>query len=450
MLLTMTPRGFVYSSDAKTLDAVRLIFEQLSVEFAQCSTRAEAVTLISKQRFDAVLVDCTEVQDATQIFNALRASSFNQNSMTIAIVDGKSGVPTAFRLGAKMVMSKPLSLEQARSTLRNALALQKKETQEPKAAGAAVGVASNPLIPTMQSAVAPGPAIAPKPVPARANTGFTNLRAPSALPPKTANASQAETDSNERKPAQELEAAETEIATGIVSAGAATPSFGILEAPAKKTNPMLFVALALVIVAGGSYFVWTTQPNFRSQALSKFSDARNSVVARRAKKATPPAVIAPAPPEASTEQPAVLEGFVDPSAVPQADTQNGSATAPGPDTPSATAPATSTAAAATEPNAVLVSVPEDVAQAHLINSIPPIMPERARRAGTKGTVTLLAKVNADGTVGSYTVLSGQPQFTPAAVDAVRQWRYQPYYHNGQPAPFQTQITIQFPSQPAAQ
>jgi protein TonB len=78
------------------------------------------------------------------------------------------------------------------------------------------------------------------------------------------------------------------------------------------------------------------------------------------------------------------------------------------------------------------------------------MPERARRAGTKGTVTLLAKVNADGTVGTYTVLSGQPQFTPAAVDAVRQWRYQPYYHNGQPAPFQTQITIQFPSQPAAQ
>ncbi len=453
----MTARGFVYSGDAKTLDAVRLIFEQLSVEFEQCSTRAEAVTLISKQRFDAVLVDCTEVQDATLVFNALRSSSSNQNSMTIAIVDGKSGVPTAFRLGAKMVMSKPLSLEQARSTLRNALALQRKEALEPKAAAAAVGGPS--ISASVGMPAAAEPAVAPKPLPAKGKTAFTDLRSPATtrLAPSSGDARFA----GETAPADviaeraEGEAAKREIASTELSASSAGPSFGMLESPAKKTNPMVFVALALLFVGGGVYFAWTTQPNLRNQAIAKFKDAKNAVAGRHAPspEAAPATVAPPTTVAPSQETQPVADGFLDSPAAGEGAAQ-GSAPKPlstAPPAPSVATPAAASTTSAGDVSASdLASVPEDVADAHVAFRVPPITPEHARRSAAKATVSLLAKINADGSVASYTVLSGQPQFTPAAIEAVRQWRYQPYYRNGQPAPFQTQITIPFPYPTVAQ
>jgi TonB family protein len=61
----------------------------------------------------------------------------------------------------------------------------------------------------------------------------------------------------------------------------------------------------------------------------------------------------------------------------------------------------------------------------------------------EGAVVLLASVNADGSVDSVRVISGNTQLAPSAVEAVKQWRYDPYYANGQPVLFQTQVTVQF-------
>ncbi len=79
----------------------------------------------------------------------------------------------------------------------------------------------------------------------------------------------------------------------------------------------------------------------------------------------------------------------------------------------------------------------------LLNRVTPVYPELAIASRTSAIVILEATVGADGRVQDVKVLRGQPLFDPAAVEAVRQWRYQPLLLNGIPVPFIVSVTLQF-------
>jgi TonB family protein len=86
--------------------------------------------------------------------------------------------------------------------------------------------------------------------------------------------------------------------------------------------------------------------------------------------------------------------------------------------------------------------PQD-SQARLITRTEPAYPVDALAARRSGEVVLEVKVAEDGSVSSARVLRGDLLFSPAAIDAVRGWRYQPYISNGQPVPFETSVTVSF-------
>ena len=67
----------------------------------------------------------------------------------------------------------------------------------------------------------------------------------------------------------------------------------------------------------------------------------------------------------------------------------------------------------------------------LIYSVQPIYPRKALKEHIEGDVQLQLVVDAEGSVGNVTVLSGPPSLAPAAIDAVRQFRYKPASFNGQ-------------------
>ena len=90
-----------------------------------------------------------------------------------------------------------------------------------------------------------------------------------------------------------------------------------------------------------------------------------------------------------------------------------------------------------------VRVSSGVAQGLLIHQVTPKYPPLARQAHIQGTVVLQAVIGKDGTVQNLHVLSGHPMLTQAAMDAVRQWRYKPYYVNGEPVEADTQINVNF-------
>jgi TonB family protein len=80
---------------------------------------------------------------------------------------------------------------------------------------------------------------------------------------------------------------------------------------------------------------------------------------------------------------------------------------------------------------------------HLLARVVPNYPEDARRQRIEGPVVLNALVGTDGSVRELKVISGNPQLVQAATEAVRQWRFQPHRLKGEPAEFETQITVNF-------
>jgi len=56
---------------------------------------------------------------------------------------------------------------------------------------------------------------------------------------------------------------------------------------------------------------------------------------------------------------------------------------------------------------------------------------------------LQAVISKQGTIENLRVLTGHPILVPAAIEAVRQWRYRPYILNNEPVEVETQITVNF-------
>jgi protein TonB len=90
-----------------------------------------------------------------------------------------------------------------------------------------------------------------------------------------------------------------------------------------------------------------------------------------------------------------------------------------------------------------ITVGGNVQAAHLVNKVQPGYPPLARQTRISGTVKLHAIIGKDGTVQQLQVVSGHPLLVQSALDAVRQWRYQPTLLNGDPVEVDTEIDVVF-------
>jgi protein TonB len=90
-----------------------------------------------------------------------------------------------------------------------------------------------------------------------------------------------------------------------------------------------------------------------------------------------------------------------------------------------------------------VRVSQGVTQGLLIRKVQPNYPPLARQARIQGSVILQAEISKDGTIENLHLISGHPMLAPAAIEAVKQWRYKPYILNGEPVEVETQITVNF-------
>ncbi len=90
-----------------------------------------------------------------------------------------------------------------------------------------------------------------------------------------------------------------------------------------------------------------------------------------------------------------------------------------------------------------VRVSQGVTQGLIISKVQPVYPEEARVARIQGSVVMKAVISETGDIASLEVLSGHPFLAPAAMDAVKQWKYRPYLLQGKPVQVETQITVNF-------
>lgn len=90
-----------------------------------------------------------------------------------------------------------------------------------------------------------------------------------------------------------------------------------------------------------------------------------------------------------------------------------------------------------------VRVSQGVSQGLLIKKVTPNYPPLARQARIQGSVVLQAEISKDGTIQNLQLISGHAMLAPAAIEAVKQWRYKPYLLNGEPVAVETQVVVNF-------
>ncbi len=90
-----------------------------------------------------------------------------------------------------------------------------------------------------------------------------------------------------------------------------------------------------------------------------------------------------------------------------------------------------------------IRISAGVTKGMLIQRIEPTYPTLARAARVQGDVVLSAIISTSGQIENLQLVSGHPMLVPAAIAAVRQWRYKPYLLNGQPVEVETTITVIF-------
>src|SRR6476646_5064388 len=128
----MSYQALLFCPDERTAQVVTQVLSEVEFNVESCSEPFAAVKRLMAKHFDAIVIDCDNEQNATLLFKSARNSGSNQNSLSVALVEGQAGVAKAFRIGANLVLTKPINVEQSKGTLRVARGLlRKSDTKAP-------------------------------------------------------------------------------------------------------------------------------------------------------------------------------------------------------------------------------------------------------------------------------------------------------------------------------
>lgn len=580
-------QALLFCSDEKIARVVTQVFAELDFAIEPVLEPFAAVKKLMAQRFDAVVVDCENEQNASLIFKSARNSSSNQASLAIALVEGQAGVAKAYRIGANLVLTKPINVEQAKGTLRVARGLLRKNSDPTSPAPSAPSTLAKPVPPPpaqseshytapnridtlpdpepdnfekpeleVAHAALPAPGLAPSVSASMTSSALIEDKlafAPSAAQSKPASTATTTFDETGTEAAQANISVKTAAASITNSSAVISPASSsttgsaaapapareasaapvkeisskpdIAEEPTVKSGPQIaapsfsslttgapsfgglsdtqdeqdsggsggskkifIAAIVIIAVAALGYFAYgkfgkasptqvseaamtTHQPS--QPAMPQPSPAPSTSSALAADTAN-----APAAQHQVTAQPSASSSISSASPAPIIRFDTNAAPASGPKkldvTPihvksNTTAPTKAQASAdesapilsassapddknlsgivssatAAQPTLAMLKVSQGVSQGLLIKRVQPKYPPAALAVRAQGAVQIEATITRDGSVSNAKVLSGDPMLARAALDAVRQWRYKPYYLDGQPVEIQTQITVNF-------
>jgi len=273
-------QALLFCPDEKTARTITQVLSELDFTIEPCSEPFAAVKKLTTQHFDAVVVDCDNEQNATLLFKSARNSTSNQSSLAVAVVEGQAGVAKAFRIGANLVLTKPINVEQAKGTLRVARGLLRKGTEPPKAATGATSTAqpsaTKPAAPPSRPA-APSATVAPA-----ATRKPTAPTMPASKPTPSIPAIAAST------PVLDLDDQDSD---SILDADLDEP---VMAEPAFETKAP--AASAPSAAGGTSKFPWQPSPKMAepmASALRRAAEAAGQVEAPEEEPALPPAPPAP-------------------------------------------------------------------------------------------------------------------------------------------------------------
>jgi c-di-GMP-binding flagellar brake protein YcgR len=122
----MSLRALVLCADEKIVRVLRRVLGDLEIEVELCADSDSALRKLTRQRFEAIIVDITD-DGASEVLRSSRSAPCNKHAVAVAIVEPVIGLKAVFNIGAHFVLYKPVSSEKAKSSFRAARALMKSE-----------------------------------------------------------------------------------------------------------------------------------------------------------------------------------------------------------------------------------------------------------------------------------------------------------------------------------
>ena len=123
----MNLKTLLLSSDDKTIRVLRRVLSDLEIGVEHFSVSDDVIRRITRQRFEAIIVDCSDPEDAGNVLRAAKAAPVNKRALSVVLVDSQLGLKGGFDMGAHFVLHKPLAVERAKSSFRAVRALMKSE-----------------------------------------------------------------------------------------------------------------------------------------------------------------------------------------------------------------------------------------------------------------------------------------------------------------------------------
>ncbi len=468
----MAPKALLFSSDQETAWQLSQTLNELGFEVHHCVEIFASVERVTSDIFAVIVADWDDGVEASFLLKTARELKSNSGAFAVALAQPET-LPAARRAGANLVLTKPLLPSQLRlafiSHAEFSTRFPQAETATPVAAPA-----SNPYSQLLQP-----------PAPPKGNPpSFLKPRMNAPLPPQVVPAQEEEivsisepvhpgvtpisgetlrraaiqtlfTEEATPRPSKErgrkfwrgsvyifFVAAAGIFLNGPVRSGALTKSVSVLYQAARETTqgwmksapheqPSPEVQLAAIpFEKGPSYISQRVTRIDVGQAQDPLAPPEIHLSIDQMRPLNLLADVAPLPvmPQLQPSPKSANEGGIPASlrSNPLAPRETTSKPSP-------------SWLAAVEP----VDVAEEMSEKLLVQKVLPVYPDQALRTGLQGTVVLQALIGKDGMVRDLKLIHGSLLLGQAAFDAVRQWRYQPYFLDGRAVEAQTQVTVEF-------
>ena len=123
----MNLKSLLMSSDERTVRVLRRVLSDMEIDVEHCTSGGAAIRRITRQRFEAIIVDGANPEEAGSVLQGAKAAPVNKRALTIVLVEFPLGLKGGFEMGAHFVLHKPLAVERAKASFRAVRALMKCE-----------------------------------------------------------------------------------------------------------------------------------------------------------------------------------------------------------------------------------------------------------------------------------------------------------------------------------
>jgi CheY-like chemotaxis protein len=123
----MNLESLLVSRDSEVVRLLQTTLEKLSIGVEVSAAARSGDEVLTASKFDAVIVDCDDLQGGVDVLRNLRRTPSNKTSVSFAILNGKTTTQQAFEMGANFVLQKPLTTSTTLRCFNAALGFMERE-----------------------------------------------------------------------------------------------------------------------------------------------------------------------------------------------------------------------------------------------------------------------------------------------------------------------------------